>query len=140
MESASDNSNETIRLLHERSSCRSFENRPIPADVLETVLAAGVHAPTGGNLQPYSIIKTEDPTVKERLTKLCGDQPFIATAPVDLLFCIDYHRLGRWAQLSTAPYTATSSFRHFWIAFQDTIIAAQNICTAADAVSSRSSC
>ena len=134
MEPASDHTNETIRLLHERSSCRSFHDRPIPADVLETILAAGVHAPTGGNLQPYSIIKIADTVVKEKLTRLCGDQPFIATAPIDLLFCIDYHRLGRWARLSTAPYTATSSFRHFWIAFQDTIIAAQNICTAADAV------
>ena len=51
-----------------------------------------------------------------------------------LLFCIDWHRLERWANLEVAPFTATSSFQHFWISFQDTVICAQNICTAADAL------
>jgi FMN reductase [NAD(P)H] len=126
--------NETIRLLHERGSCRSFLDRPIPDDVMQTILEAGIHAPTGGNLQPYSIIRIDDDSAKQRLCELCADQKFIAKAPTNLLFCIDYHRLERWAELEIAPFTATNSFRHFWIAFQDTIIAAQNICTAADAV------
>jgi FMN reductase [NAD(P)H] len=64
---------------------------------------------------------------------MCG-QSFMAKAPVHLLFCIDYHRLQRWAAIEIAPFSATSSFRHFWIAFQDTIIAAQNICTAVDSL------
>jgi FMN reductase [NAD(P)H] len=96
-------------------------------------LEAGIHAPTGGNLQPYSIIKIEKEMTRKKLARLCG-QPFIARAPVNLLFCIDFHRLERWARLETAPFTATSSFRHFWIAFQDTVICAQNICTAADSL------
>ena len=126
--------NETMRLLLERGSCRYFENRKIPPDVLDLILKAGVHAPTGGNLQPYSIIKIEDEQTKRKLTELCGNQQFIAHAPVNLMFCIDWYRLRRWAELEIAPFTATSSFRHFWISFQDTMIAAQNICTAADAM------
>ena len=126
--------NETIRLLLERASCRTFQDKSVPPDTLEWVLAAGVHAPTGGNLQPFSIIKTEQKPVAAKLAELCGRQMFIAQAPVNLLFCIDQHRLNRWAEISVAPFTAHRSFRHFWIAFQDTIIAAQNICTAADAV------
>ena len=125
--------NETIRLLHERSSCRSFHDRKIPPDVLQDVLEAGIHATTGGNLQPYSIIQIEDEKPKKKLATICG-QAFIGAAPVNLLFCIDWRRNRRWAELEKAPYTATSSFRHFWISFQDTVIAAQNICTAADAL------
>jgi FMN reductase [NAD(P)H] len=125
--------NSTIRLLHERASVRSFEDRPIPDRILHDILRAGVHAPTGGNLQPYSIIKISDSTIKERLGEMC-QQEFIGRAPVDLLFCLDFHRLQRWAGLEIAPFSATSSFRHFWIGFQDTIITAQNICTAADAL------
>lgn len=125
--------NETIRLLHERSSCRSFHDKKIPNDLLKLVLEAGTHAPTGGNLQPYSIIKIEDKEVSQKLGKMCR-QEFIGGAPVNLIFCIDWRRLERWADLEYAPFTATSSFRHFWISFQDTIIAAQNICTAADAL------
>ncbi len=126
--------NETIRLLLERSSCRSFYDKKIPEDVLDQILDAGNHAATGGNLQPFSVIKIENEATKRRLTELCGDQEFIFTAPVDLLFCLDWYRLRRWAEIETAPFTATSSFRHFWISFQDTLIAAQNICTAADAL------
>jgi nitroreductase len=125
--------NETMRLLFERASCRSFSDRNIPADVLRMVLEAGTHAPTGGNLQPYSIIKIENLETRGKFAELCG-QKFIGEAPVNLVFCIDLRRLERWAELETAPFTATSSFRHFWVSFQDTMICAQNICTAADAM------
>lgn len=126
--------NSTMKLLHERSSCRAFQDRPVPPPVLQAVLEAGVQAPSGGNLQPYSIILIRNRSTSQKLAALCGNQQFIARAPVNLLFCIDWHRSRRWAHLSDAPFTANRSFRHFWIAFQDTIIAAQNICTAADAM------
>jgi FMN reductase [NAD(P)H] len=126
--------NETIRLLLERGSVRNFQDRPIEAEVLKTVLEAGIQAPTGGNLQPYSIIRIEDPGRKRELAEMCGRQMFIADAPTDLLFCIDQRRLERWAELETAPFTSRFAFRIFWIAFQDTIICAQNVCTAADAL------
>jgi nitroreductase len=131
--SKKDYPNETLSLLCERASCRNFSDKEIPEDVLNFIFQAGVHAPTGGNLQPYSIIEIKNRKKKDKLAKLC-QQNFIGKAPVDLLFCIDWHRLKRWAELGIAPFTATSSFRHFWISFQDTIISAQNICTAADAL------
>jgi len=126
-------SNDTVRLLIERASCRNFKDKIISKEVLNLILDAGVHAPTGGNLQPYSIIKIESKETRNKLAEMCG-QDFIARAPVNLIFCIDWHRLRRWAKLEIAPFTATDSFRHFWISFQDTIISAQNICTAADAM------
>jgi nitroreductase len=125
--------NSTIKLLIERGSCRGYLAKKIPPGILEQVLKAGIHAPTGGNLQPYSIIKIESKSTNTKLAKLCG-QPFVGQAPVNLLFCLDWHRIERWSKLSDAPFTANRSFRHFWISFQDTIISAQNICTAADAL------
>lgn len=125
--------NETVGLLLERSSCRSFLDEKISEDVLCIVLEVGVHAPTAGNLQPYSIIRIENVRVKRKLARMCG-QDFIGKALVLLLFCLDLHRNERWASLEVAPYTATRSFRHFWVSFQDTIICAQNICTAADSM------
>ncbi|MCD4691204.1 nitroreductase family protein, partial [bacterium] len=95
---------------------------------------AAAHAPTGGNLQPYSIIDVRDAGTKEKLAEMCGGQRFVTRAPVALVFCIDYHRLERWARLEGAPFSARDTFMSFWIAFQDTIIAAQNACTAADAM------
>ncbi len=123
--------NETVKLLMERASCRNFSDKRIPKNVLNVILDAGTHAATGGNLQPYSIIKIQAKGKRQKLAKMCY-QNFIAKAPVSLIFCIDWRRLQRWAEIEEAPFTATSSFRHFWISFQDTIICAQNICTAAD--------
>lgn len=125
--------NDTMKLLLERGSCRNFVKKKIQPKVLDMVLRAGVHAATGGNLQPYSIIKIEKASTNKKLAGMCH-QPFIGQAPVNLLFCIDWRRLERWAKLENAPFTANDSFRHFWISFQDTIICAQNICTAADAM------
>lgn len=125
---------ETLRLLCLRASCRNFLDKKIPSEVMQDIFEAGIHSATGGNLQPYSIIKIEDPRTNQVLMELSEHQRFIAEAPVNLIFCIDFHRLERWAKLEVAPFTARDSFRHFWIAFQDTVIAAQNICTAADAL------
>ena len=99
--------NETMRLLLERASCRSFSDRKIPEETMNLLFEAATHAPTGGNLQPFPIIKIENEDVKRELTHLCGEQEFIHTAPVDLMFCIDWHRLKRWARLEVAPFTAT---------------------------------
>lgn len=125
--------NATLRLLYERASCRQFSDQRIEPEILKKILKAGIHAPTGGNLQPYSIIKIEDADTTHRLAEMCG-QKFIGEAPVNLLFCIDWHRLKQWSKIEKAPFSALGSFRHFWISFQDTIICAQNICTAADSL------
>lgn len=127
-------SNDTMKLLYERGSCRQFLEKEIPEDVLNEVLGAGIHAATGGNLQPYSIIKIADESNKRKLVEECYMQPFVKQAPMNLLFCIDWRYIRRWAEECHAPFVATKSYRHFWIALQDTIIAAQNICTAADSV------
>lgn len=125
--------NETMKLLFERSSCRNFLDKKIPQKVLNAVLEGGTHSATAGNLQPYSIIKIEDHENKRKLAEMCG-QSFIEKAQVLLLFCLDLHRNERWAKLEVAPFTATSSFRHFWVSLQDTIICAQSICIAADSM------
>lgn len=125
--------NETLKLLLGRASCRVFTGRKVPAQVLKNILEAGIHAPTGGNLQPYSVIKVRKASARAKLAKLCG-QSFMAKAPLHLIFCIDLHRLGRWAKLEEAPFSADRAFRPFWIAFQDTMICAQSMCTAADSL------
>lgn len=125
--------NATLRLLTDRASCRVFKDKRVPESVVEKVVEAGIHAPTGGNLQPYSIIKIQKPAAVKKLAKLCG-QSFLAKAPLHFVFCIDLHRLKRWARLENAPYSADRSLRPFWIAFQDTVICAQNMCVATDAL------
>lgn len=123
--------NETIELLLNRGSLRNFSDKKIEPEILDKILAAGIQSASGGNLQPYSIIVIQDRDMNAKLGKLCY-QKFVGTAPVNLLFCIDWNRMKQIADTGCAPFSANHAFRHFWISFQDTIIAAQSICTAAD--------
>ncbi len=126
--------NEVMKILNVRGSIRAFKETPIPRDVLKDIIDAGCHAATGGNLQPYSIIQIESKEKKQALMDTGCMQNIVEKAPTNLLFCIDWNRTKRWAQLNKAPFVADQSYRHFWIAFQDTIMAAQNVCTAADSM------
>ncbi|MCX8188801.1 MAG: nitroreductase family protein [Nitrososphaeria archaeon] len=125
--------NETLKLMFTRSSVRDFLPKKVPEDILRSIIEAGLHSPSAGNLQPYSIIRVEDEERKRLLAELCL-QKFISSAPVLLVFCIDFHRLERWSKLCNTPFTAHKSFRHFWVAFIDVSICAQSICVAAESV------
>lgn len=122
---------ERISVLLDRSSLRQFADRPVEQSVLDSILDAGVHAASGGNLQPWSAILVREGGTREKLAGMCG-QDFMAAAPVHLLFCIDLHRNEVIARTGRAPYTARNAMRHFWISFQDVVIAAQSMSTAAD--------
>jgi len=124
---------DTLGVLLERTSCRLFLKKKITKKTADAIIEAGTKSATGGNLQPYSIIKVQSIETIEKVAELC-EQKFLAGAPMHLLFCIDWRRNMRWADLERAPFAANRSFRHFWISFQDTIICAQNICTAADSL------
>ena len=80
--------NETMKLLYERGSVRGYQDREIPEEILDKVLTAGIHAPTAGNLQPYSIIKITNKETNKKLAGMMG-QRFVGEAPVNLIFCID---------------------------------------------------
>jgi len=126
--------NTTIDLLCNRTSCRDFLDKPIAPEMMQSILESGIHAANGGNLQPYSIIKIEKRETRARLADLCGRQSFIADAPTSLMFCIDWHRIERWAKLEGAPFTAADSFKMFWISIQDVVLCAQQMATAADSL------
>jgi len=126
--------NETLRLLHQRGSCRLFKDQKITGDILELILGAAVHAPSGGNLQSFCIVKIEDPVRREELMKICGNQSFIGEAPLNLVICLDQRRNMRWAKLDVAPFTGMNQIRSFLMGIQLTGIVGQAICVAADAL------
>lgn len=123
--------NETINILKKRSSVRVYQEKPIKKEILDSILEAGMASATGGNLQPVTIIKIVSQENKQWLVDQ-RMQSLVGKAAVNLLFCIDYHRLKKWSESHKAPFVMDKSFRHFWISFQDVIIMAQTIETAAN--------
>ena len=84
--------NEIMRSIFERKSVRAYEDRPIPEEVRRALLEAALQAPTAGNMTLYTILDITAPELKQRLSVTCDNQPFIAQAPMVLIFCADYHR------------------------------------------------
>ena len=70
--------NPQIQLLTGRASCRNSADRPVPAAVLEEILEAGIHGPSGGNLQPYSIIAVRNAATRRRLAEAAVDLSLLA--------------------------------------------------------------
>ena len=120
-------------LAARRASCRSFLPDPIPEDVLRRILTAGCQSPNGGGFQTYSILCITDPEKKQALSGLCRNQRFIAKAPVDLIFCIDFHRMEQVLRIEPAPFGKTEDFKEFWMGLIDCAVCAQTVVLAAEA-------
>ena len=84
--------NETLKGIENRKSTRNFAPTPIRPEERQAILHASMRAPTAGNMMLYSIIEVEDQSIKEQLAESCDHQPFIAKAPMVLLFVADYRR------------------------------------------------
>ena len=122
--------NPVITSLTERKSVRAFEDRPIPEDQVLAILNAATQAPTAGNQQLYTILRITDPDKKRQLSESCDHQPFIAHAPLVLVFCADCLKWYRAFQASGCTPRSPGP-GDLLLAVSDANIAAQNAVTAA---------
>ena len=122
--------NEVLSQLHARKSVRAFLDRPIPPEARRAILEAACAAPTAGNQQLYTILDITDQAVKDTLADTCDHQPFIARAPLVLLFCADCQKwYDAFAAGGCSPRRPGPG--DLWLALSDANIAAQNAVTAA---------
>lgn len=125
--------NEIIQSLYDRKSVRAFTDRPVPAELKAEILAAAAQAPTAGCQQLYTILDITDPALKEALAETCDHQPFIAQAPVVLVFCADclrWYDAYRAAGLSPrrpGPGDLMLAVTDAAIAAQNAVVAAQSL-------------
>ena len=78
---------DTVAYLAGRSSCRNYLERPVDPAMVETLAAAAFCAPTKSDLQQRDIVILEDPALRGEIDTLFPHAPWIATAPVFLVFC-----------------------------------------------------
>jgi FMN reductase [NAD(P)H] len=113
--------------LMARRSVRHFEDRPVPEPILEELLDVANNAPSGGNIQPLSIIVVRDPARRAKLAEIVAGQPWVRNAPLSLIFCIDFHRVKAWARSFDVEFRGESALSSFLIAYADVMCAAQNV-------------
>lgn len=122
--------NDVIRSLAMRKSVRDFLPKPIGSEEREAILQSAFQAPTAGNQQLYTILEITDPALKQRLSETCDHQPFIAAAPMALVFCADAQKwYDGYEAAGCEPREPGPG--DLMLCVQDAVIAAQNAVTAA---------
>lgn len=128
------NMNETLKLMENRKSVRSYTEKEISRDYKEKIIHAAMRAPTAGNMMLYTIIEVEDQDLKDKLAVSCDNQPFIAKSPFVLLFLADYQRWNDFFKESQIPEVRSPEEGDLMLACCDALIAAQNAVIAAESM------
>ncbi|WP_124068134.1 nitroreductase family protein [Clostridium sp. E02] len=125
--------NQTVKELMDRKSVRVYEEQQIGLDKKAAIIEAALQAPTAGNMTLYSIIDITDQELKKKLSVSCDNQPFIAQAPMVLVFVADYQK---WYDLFCKYEDAVRApgMGDLMLAAEDALIAAQNAVVAAESM------
>lgn len=119
-------------LMMKRRSVRAFQDQEIPEPLIEKLLDVANHAPSGGNIQPLSILLVRNREGREKLAQLAGGQPWVKNAPLSMIFCLDFYRIKKWAELCQTDFRGQQALNHFLIAYADLMAAAQNVVILAE--------
>lgn len=134
--------NSVIDVLKNRISLRIYDERPVPNEHIDVILKSAMRAPTAGNMMLYSIIIVESQDKKDKLSITCDDQPFIAKAPLVMIFLADYQRWYDYYGFNNVKDYCTKNNIKFTkpsegsllLASSDALIAAQNAVIAAESL------
>ena len=85
-------------------SHRAFTSDPVPPAVLRALLASAFSAPAKSDLQQSCVVLVDDRSVQGRISALIPSMPWIADAPVLLVFCGDNRRIRRICALRGTPF------------------------------------
>jgi nitroreductase len=78
-----------IDVIRDRRATPSFDGSPVPAEDLRQILEAGLHAPSGYNMQPWRFIVVQSPEGKRKLRAASYNQAKVEEASVMIVACGD---------------------------------------------------
>ncbi|MFX1514262.1 MAG: nitroreductase family protein [Promethearchaeota archaeon] len=134
--------NEMLNLIENRKSVRVYDKKLLTQEHIDLIIKGAMRAPTAGNMMHYSIIEVTEQKKKDQLVKTCDNQPFIAKAPLVLLFLADMQRWYDFFEYSLVPEFCkeknleyrTPQESDLLLACCDALIAAQNAVITAEAL------
>jgi nitroreductase len=90
------------KLFRYQRAIRTFTEEEVPDDLVQQVLTAAIHGPSGSNTQPWHFIVVRDPTVKRAISEVyeearvagptpsaSGARQHLAAAPVLIVACVN---------------------------------------------------
>lgn len=131
-----------LELMDQRTTLRSFSERPVEPELEELIIKMALRAPTASNMMYYSVITIHDKELQRALQKTCNNQPYISQAPCMLVFCADYQRLYDFYEYGNVPEKCREleriylypSEKNMLLCTEDAVLAAENAVLAAQAL------
>ncbi|MET3846534.1 oxygen-insensitive NADPH nitroreductase [Paenibacillus sp. OAE614] len=121
--------NETISLLHNHASVRSFTNKPLTEEQREAIFKAASQTSSSSLLQAVSIIRITNPDLRKKVMQLSMDQPYIEEPAEFWIFCADFNRNHQ-----IAPVVDIEYIEFLLVGTFDAGLMAQNALTAAESM------
>jgi nitroreductase/FMN reductase [NAD(P)H] len=112
---------------------RKFSGRPVPPALLRLLLACAFSAPSKSDLQQADVVHVADRAKVKAIADSIPDMPWIADAPVFLVFCGNNRRIRRIGEWRGKPF-ANEHLDHFLNAAVDAAIVMTTFIRAAEAV------
>ena len=74
--------NEVLKAMKDRKSVKKFKDTPVPKQLIEKIVEAGLYAPSGLNKQAPIVIAVTDKQTRDELSRLnAGSDPFFRADP-----------------------------------------------------------
>lgn len=131
--SAAEARSETVLGIAARASCRDFSVRPLDAELVRTLCAVALCAPTKSDLQQRDIVIVDDAALKAELVGLLDGQDWVGSAPALLVFCGNNRRQRLLHAWRGRPF-ANDHLDAFFNAAVDAGIALATFVTAAESI------
>jgi nitroreductase/FMN reductase [NAD(P)H] len=123
----------TVAQMLSHRTHRRYKADPVSDEVLNVVLAAALSAPSKSDLQQVAVIVVRDRAKQATIGGWIPDMPWIATAPLFLVFCGDHRRIRRVSEARGRPFP-NDTLDMFMNAAVDAGLVLQSFVTAAEAV------
>ena len=80
---------DAIQAIHTRRSVRKFENRAVPEELIQKLLAAAMQAPSARNQQPWQFVVVDDRELLQQVGDINPNAKMAHAAPLGILVCGD---------------------------------------------------
>ena len=122
-----------LQRIVEHRSHRKYTDKSVEPALLRLLLASALSAPSKSDLQQADIVHVSDRAKVRAITDLVPDMPWIADAPVLLVFCANNRRIRQIGEWRGKPF-ANEHLDHFMNAAVDAAIVMTTFIRAAEAV------
>ncbi len=123
---------ELARMAEHRSH-RKYSDRPVAPELLRLLLACAFSAPSKSDLQQADVLQVADRAKIKAIADGIPDMPWIANAPVFLVFCGNNRRIRQIGEWRGKPFV-NDHLDHFMNAAVDAGLVMMSFIRAAEAV------